>query len=104
MCDLLDTGSSDLWVLTSTCSADCYSATVPLYPQTSFRPSGLSVRLSYGDSRTGTYAQGPVGLDTAGIANFWVRDQFLAAILETNTSVLQTDTAGIFGLGFPINR
>jgi Eukaryotic aspartyl protease len=83
---------------------DCLSAAVPLYPQTSFRPSGITVRLAYGDSLTGTYAQGPVGEDIAGVANLQLQDQFLAAILETNTSVLQTGTAGIFGLGFPINR
>lgn len=102
--DLPDTGSSDLWVLSSTCSADCFSPTVPLYTQTFFRPSGLAVHLAYGDSLTGTYAQGPIGKDIAGIANLQLRDQFLAAILETNTSVLQTGTAGIFGLGFPVNR
>ncbi|KAI0247392.1 aspartic peptidase domain-containing protein [Lactifluus subvellereus] len=100
---VVDTGSSDLWVLSSTCSADCFLATVPLYPQTSFRPSGLAVRLTYGDSLTGTYAQGPIGKDIAGVANLQLQDQFLAAILETNTSVLQTGSAGIFGLGFPVN-
>jgi hypothetical protein len=94
-------------VLSSSCSTDCfsgYSVTVPLYPQTSFRPSGLAVRLAYGDSQTGTYAQGPVGTDFAGVAGLWLQDQYIAAILETNASVLQTGSAGIFGLGFPVNR
>ena len=101
---LLDTGSSDLWVLSSSCAADCFSATVPLYPQTSFQPSGLAIRLEYGDSLTGTFAQGIVGKDLAGIAGFRLQDQYLAVISETNTTVLQRGSAGIFGLGFPVNR
>ncbi|KAI0266450.1 aspartic peptidase domain-containing protein [Gloeopeniophorella convolvens] len=99
----LNTGSSDLWVLSDSCTTDCFSVTVPLYPQTSFQPSGLAVRLAYGDSLTGTFAQGPVGRDVAAIAGLELPDQYFAAISETNTSVLQTGSAGIFGLGFPVN-
>lgn len=75
-----------------------------MYPQTSFQPSGLAVRLAFGDSQTGTYAQGLVGKDVAGIAGLRLRDQYFAAILQTNTSVSETSSAGIFGLGFPVNR
>lgn len=32
------------------------------------------------------------------------QDQYFAAISNTNTSVLDTGSAGIFGLGFPVNR
>ena len=101
---LLDTGSSDLWVLSSLCSTDCFSPAVPLYPLTSFQPSGLDVCLEYGDSLTGTFAQGLVGMDVVGLAGLQLQDQYLAAVSETNTKVMQTGSIGIFGLGFPVNR
>ncbi len=101
---LLDTGSSDLWVLSNLCSADCFAAGVPSYPLTSFQPSGLDVRLEYGDSLTGTFAQGPVGLDVVSFAGLRLHDQYLAAISETNTEVVQSGSVGVFGLGFPVNR
>jgi Eukaryotic aspartyl protease len=97
-----DTGSSDLWVLS--CPTDCFFETVPLYSPTSFQPSGIDVRLEYGDSLTGTFAQGSIGMDIAGVAGLRLREQYLAAISETNTSILRTGSSGIFGLGFPVNR
>lgn len=91
-------------MLSSPCSTDCFATAVPLYPLTSFHPSGLDVRLEYGDSLTETFAQGPVGMDVVGLAGVRIQDQFLAAISETNTNVVQSGSAGIFGLGFPVNR
>lgn len=101
---VIDTGSSDLWALSSPCSTDCFATAVPLYPLTSFHPSGLDVRLEYGDSLTGTFAQGPVGMDVVDLAGLRLQDQYLAAISETNTNVVQSGSAGVFGLGFPVNR
>jgi len=81
-----------------------YTVAVPLYLQTSFQPSSLAIRLQYSDTLTGTFAQGSVRKDVAGIAGLQLQDQYLAAISEMNTSILQTGSAGIFGLGFPVNR
>jgi hypothetical protein len=91
-------------VLSGPCSADCFSTAVPLYPLTSFQPSGLDVRLEYGDSLTGTFAQGLVGMDVIDLAGLRLQNQYLAAISETNTNVVQSGSAGVFGLGFPVNR
>ncbi|CDO76205.1 hypothetical protein BN946_scf184819.g5 [Trametes cinnabarina] len=63
--------------------------------------TGQSVNLLYGDSRTGTHASGVIGKDIISIAGLSVPDQYFAAILDTNTTVLQTGSAGILGLGFP---
>ncbi|KIP05275.1 hypothetical protein PHLGIDRAFT_30987 [Phlebiopsis gigantea 11061_1 CR5-6] len=97
---VLDTGSADLWVISKACTGNC-SSTVPLYPQTTFQSTGQNVQLLYGDSRTGTHAAGPIGKDSAGVAGLAVADQYLASIIDTNTTLLETGSAGIFGLGFP---
>lgn len=99
-----DTGSSDLWVLSTSCRETCPSNKVPLYPLSSFRPAHLDAQLAYGDSNTGTYAKGPIGSDFVSLAGLGLQDQFFSAINSTNTSVIQTGSAGIFGLGFPFNR
>ncbi|KAL5522860.1 hypothetical protein ACEPAG_8878 [Sanghuangporus baumii] len=98
---VLDTGSADLWVLSSNCST-CSGAPYPLYPPDDFE-SVADARLLYGDSRTGTHAFGLIGADRIGVAELALEDQYFAAINETNTSVLDTGSAGIFGLGFPVN-
>ena len=66
--------------------------------------TGLSVQLLYGDSHTGTHAFGPIVKDTVGIAGLSVKDLFLAAIVDTNTTTWETGSAGILGLGFPAIR
>jgi len=100
---VLDTGSSDLWVISDACIGNC-AASIPLYPQSTFQPTSLNAKLNYGDSSTGTHAYGPIGKDTVGLAGLTLEDQYFAAINNTNTTVLETGSAGIFGLGFPINR
>ncbi|EGN94451.1 hypothetical protein SERLA73DRAFT_188362 [Serpula lacrymans var. lacrymans S7.3] len=99
---VLDTGSSDLWILSSASGANG-SSSVPLYDPSTFQPSDLEARLEYGDSLTGTHAFGPIGFDSVSLAGITLSDQYFSAINDTNTTVLQTGSAGIFGLGFPIN-
>jgi len=99
----LDTGSSDLWVLSDAC-ASCTTLGVPLYHQANLQSSGLNISLLYGDSLTGTHANGVIGKDVVGVAGMTLPDQYFAAISDTNSTVLQTGSAGIFGLGFPVNR
>ncbi|KAI0354103.1 acid protease [Trametes cingulata] len=98
---IIDTGSSDLWLVSDGCSSHCSATNVPLYSHASLTPAGQDVSLLYGDSRTGTHASGPIGTDTVSIAGLSVAKQYFAAIVDTNTTVLQTGSAGILGLGFP---
>ena len=74
---------------------------MPLYSQASLTPTGQNIQLLYGDSRTGTHATGVIGTDTVSIAGMSVPGQYFAAVVDTNTTVLETGSAGILGLGFP---
>ena len=98
-----DSGSADLWIISDQCQGKCSSAVprVPLYSQHALAPAGRAVRLFYGDSHTGTHAYGPIGTDTVRLGGLAAPGQYLAAITDTNTSVLDAGSAGILGLGFP---
>ncbi|KAI0763576.1 acid protease [Trametes elegans] len=99
----LDTGSSDLWVMSTSCKTrQCKQSTNQAYDVSkSFRASGNTVNLQYGDSTTGTHASGPVGRDTVTLAAIAMQNQTLAAVDDTNNSAVSNGGAGILGLGFP---
>ncbi|KXN91588.1 Aspartic protease 3 [Leucoagaricus sp. SymC.cos] len=99
---LIDTGSSDLWVLGDSCITGC-DASVPLHPLSTVNSTGLDVSLRYGDSGTGTYAYGVIGNGIVDIASLQVSNQKFALINRTNAGVKESSSSGIFGLGFPVN-
>ncbi|KAL4246838.1 peptidase A1 family protein [Abortiporus biennis] len=98
----LDTGSSDLWVMSDNCETDvCKSSKATPYASSSGQSTSASVQLNYGDSTTGTHANGPIMKDTVSFAGLAMANQTFAAINDTNNLAVVSGGAGIFGLGFP---
>lgn len=92
--------------MSSTCrTKQCRQSTATPYDVSkTFKASGGNVDLRYGDSVTGTHADGPVGRDTVTLAGLTLEGQSLAAINDTDNSAISNGGAGILGLGFPAQR
>ena len=99
----IDTGSSDLWVVSDKCIQGCLSSQLA-YSQASFQYSGADLELLYGDSTSGSYASGMIGKDTVTLAGLRLQDQYFVAVNRTNTTLGQAGSSGIFRLGFPVSR
>ncbi|KZT43975.1 acid protease [Sistotremastrum suecicum HHB10207 ss-3] len=94
----IDTGSSDLWVVSSTCAdADCQG--VPSYsPSNSMTPTNTIFKLGY---LTGNVL-GNVAYDTVILGNFQVASQVFAFVNQTTgIGLSSTGNSGILGLSFP---
>ncbi|KAF5377326.1 hypothetical protein D9757_008001 [Collybiopsis confluens] len=99
----LDTASSDLWIMSSSCLTETCQK-VPRYPLSYQSPTFLSVNSNstafnaiYSD---GTSADGFVAKETVLFSNLTVPNQALALITSSNVS-LADNISGILGLGFP---
>ncbi|TDL25860.1 acid protease [Rickenella mellea] len=99
----LDTASSDLWLLASSCtSAVCKS--VPTYPLSYSSPSFVSVNnnattfnVSFADT---TGSSGFLARESVRLLNFTVEDQVFGLVDSSNVT-LKNQVSGILGFGFP---
>ncbi|KAI0705835.1 acid protease [Cytidiella melzeri] len=95
---LLDTGSSDLWVVSSDCSeTDCRG--VPKYQQTpTLNSTSTDFHLNY---LLGAVS-GSVGTETVSLGPFEILDQVFAMANQTEgLGLSSTGNSGILGLSFP---
>ncbi|KAF9067496.1 aspartic peptidase domain-containing protein [Rhodocollybia butyracea] len=101
---ILDTGSSDLWVVSSTCTRAC--GRVPTFNSASsstFQTSTSSAAgrnggttIQYG---SGTVA-GTIAQDTVHMGSFSVTSQTFLLATSTSTGLVQNPVSGIMGLAF----
>ncbi|KAJ7637731.1 aspartic peptidase domain-containing protein [Mycena polygramma] len=99
----LDSASSDLWIMGSTCMTSQCTA-VPRYPLSYQSPTfgvvnnnGTLFKAGYAD---GTAASGFVARESVSLANMTLPDQVFAVVTDSNVTMLD-DVSGIMGLGFP---
>ncbi|KAG1728997.1 aspartic peptidase domain-containing protein [Suillus lakei] len=96
----VDTGSSDLWIASKSCStASCSSTNGRLYDPTSSTPTGASFVINY---LSGTVS-GPIVWDTVQLGTYSVQNQALAAASTVSDEPLSLDFDGILGLALPLN-
>lgn len=96
----VDTGSSDLWIASKSCStASCSSTSGRLYDPTSSTSTNASFDINY---LSGTVS-GPIVWDTVQLGTYSVQDQALAAANMVSDEPLSLDFDGILGLALPLN-
>ncbi|CAK5266694.1 unnamed protein product [Mycena citricolor] len=94
-----DTGSSDLWVPSSSCRSSCSGKTKynPNQSSTSTRESG-SFSIQYADGST---VSGPIYTDTVSVAGVSVTQQYLSGVTTLSSSFTSGPADGLLGLAFP---
>ncbi|KAI0358653.1 acid protease [Trametes cingulata] len=95
-----DTGSSDLWVPSSSCrSSTCSSKKkyTASSSSTSSKKSG-SFQIQYGDGST---VSGPVYTDTVNVAGVTVKNQYFSPVTTLSSSFANDPIDGLLGLAYP---
>ncbi|KAH7924976.1 acid protease [Leucogyrophana mollusca] len=96
----VDTGSSDLWIASQSCSSSsCSSTNGHLYDPSSSTSTGQSFQIEY---LQGTVT-GPIVWDEVQIGQYDILNQALAAASSVNNEPLSYDFDGILGLALPLN-
>ncbi|KAJ7829548.1 acid protease [Mycena leptocephala] len=95
-----DTGSSDLWLPSSTCTSSTCSSKNKYKASsssTSVKKSG-TFSIEYGDGST---VSGPIYTDTVTVAKITATKQYFSAVTTLSSSFADDPVDGILGLAFP---
>lgn len=92
---ILDTGSSDLWLLTTSCQG-CGSDEYDPSKSSTFKQSQSTTELDYGSGSV----KGTICEDTVTFAGFTINPQIFLAVTQTSQGLLSSGLSGIMGLGF----
>ncbi|KAG6336636.1 hypothetical protein ID866_2443 [Astraeus odoratus] len=93
---ILDTGSSDLWVVTTACTACTDGPTFDTSKSSSFQSSSSQLQIDYGSGSV----RGTVSADTVTFGGFNMPTQELLAATTVVDNLLAPGVSGIIGLGF----
>ncbi|KIK91413.1 hypothetical protein PAXRUDRAFT_830863 [Paxillus rubicundulus Ve08.2h10] len=96
----VDTGSSDLWIASQSCStAPCSATNGRLYDPSDSKPADVPFTITY---LSGTVS-GPIVWDQVQIGGYTISNQALAAATIVNNEPLSYNFDGILGLALPFN-
>lgn len=97
----VDTGSSDLWIASTSCSTSaCGQTGGHLYdPSSSSTPTNQSFSIAYAEGSV----SGPIVWDAVSLGGYNVTSQALAAASSVANEPLEGDFSGILGLALPLD-
>lgn len=95
---ILDTGSSDFWLVDNKCTDTQCDGTALFNPEASstYKASDTAFQITYG---TGA-VRGSLSADTVSLAGYTVDSQTFAVAEQLASQSLQAPTSGIMGMGF----
>ncbi|KAG2121887.1 acid protease [Suillus clintonianus] len=94
---ILDTGSSDMWIASSTCQSMCAgTGNFDSTKSSTFKNMNRNFSVTYGKGS----AAGTLGQDVVQMAGFTIVDQEFAVVTSTSVNFLQNPITGIFGLAW----
>ncbi|KIJ65105.1 hypothetical protein HYDPIDRAFT_111003 [Hydnomerulius pinastri MD-312] len=94
---ILDTGSSDLWVASSTCGTTCEgTGNFDATKSSTFKSLGRDFEVTYGSGE----AMGTLSEDVVQMAGFTIQSQEFGSVTSTSSNFLQNPVTGLIGLAW----
>jgi len=98
---ILDTGSADLWLTSSSCELSACQGIPPFHSSSTFQNLSTPFSISYGSGE----AAGTLGSDVVQMAGFSVSNQVFAVCDQLSANLISSPASGLIGLAFqPISQ